>query len=91
MQRIVAGLNFERNDDKRAFPRLGSCRRQSNEDVNETPYTPPLATEPAAQSPQPGRGEPLTRAVIGFALGTLIVSPFVLSGELEMNLAGGAI
>jgi hypothetical protein len=60
-------------------------------EMPENPYHSP--TESSQFEPQtPDAGlQPFTCAVIGFAAGTLLVAPFVLSADQTVCLRGGAI
>lgn len=47
--------------------------------------------EPKQTTPKPARWHPFTWAVIGLAVGTLIVAPLILSRDPQDRLRGGTL
>jgi len=57
--------------------------------MDENPYQSPRS--PGRAKPKPGSWHPLTWAVVGFAGGTLLMAPFVMSFDLPTKIQGGMI
>src|SRR6516162_10158781 len=59
--------------------------------MNDTPNDSPDQPGRNQFLPQPGEPGPVAWASIGFAVGTLLFAPFILSVDLRGKLLGGAI
>ena len=59
--------------------------------MDENPYQAPSSFHTSAARAKSTRWEPLIWAILGFAIGTLAVAPFILSNDLQAKLQGGAI
>ena len=59
--------------------------------MNDSPQDSPDRPGQIPFAPRPGSPAPVTWASIGFAVGTLLFAPFILSVDLRGKLLGGAI
>ena len=59
--------------------------------MNVNPYKSPVDSPKGDSEPHPVGWHPLTFAILGFAIGTVVASPFVLSLDPLRRLIGGAL
>jgi hypothetical protein len=57
--------------------------------MDENPYKPPESAALSKASKRCHTWHPLTWGVIGFAIGTLAVAPFIMTWDLQGQIAGG--
>jgi hypothetical protein len=59
--------------------------------MDENPYQPPTSIGTRPAEPKPGTWHPLTWALIGFAGGTGLMAPFILSLDVPTKIQGGML
>jgi hypothetical protein len=59
--------------------------------MDENPYKSPASVGERLAEPKPGTWHSLTWAVVGFAGGTVLTAPFILSVDMPTKMQGGML